>query len=385
MGYFPKVTDDHSPARRPDPPPVPALPAEELADVVRRRLLEDLGQVQTGRVGQQRSYTPRAELLARVVTARTFGLVLDWVSSTRRASVHTKRAYVDDVRAWAAFAAAVGVERFEVGCLTREHVRVWRIAEEARTTARGLPPAKTSIRRRLSSLSSLHAYAAQRTEGLPPNPVTEDDIPKIERGHSSRSTPVLELQHVEALAAAAADDRERLVVVLLYTLAGRVGEMCDAQLGAVRPTPTGGVALDLTRKEDKKRLLPLPPLVADLLRRHTAGRTAGPLLLDAAGAPLDRHDVKRMLARLGRGARVLPGRAVTPHVLRASRITHMLDANVPLEEVQAYADHADPATTVGYRERRQAARRNARLAADGARVFSRLPPASPRPPVPDGT
>jgi site-specific recombinase XerD len=373
------VYDDHSPAPR-AAPQAPALPSGSLADIVRAKLLADLGQVQTGRTGQQRTYTPRAELLARAVAPETFGMVLDWVSSARRASVHTRRAYVDDIRAWAAFADEVGAGPFRVGCLTRDQVRVWRIAQEARTP----PPAKSTLRRRLSALSSLHAYAAGRTEGLPPNPVTEDDVPKVPRGHSSRSTPVLEKEHITALAEHARDDRERLVVVLLYVLAGRVGEMCAARIGAMTTTATGVLALDLTRKEDKKRLLVLPPVAADLLRRHTEGRAEGPLLLDAAGGPLDRYDVKRLVGRLGRHAGVLPGRAVTPHVLRASRLTHMLDDRVPLAEVQAYADHDDPATTVGYRERRLAAQRNERLAAGGARLFARLspPPSGPDSPTP---
>jgi hypothetical protein len=62
----------------------------------------------------------------------------------------------------------------------------------------------------------------------------------------------------------------------------------------------------------------------------------------------------------------------------------MLDAGVPLEEVQAYADHNDPATTIGYRDRRNAAERNARLARTGGRLFAGLPPAGEALPVPDG-
>ena len=47
--------------------------------------------------------------------------------------------------------------------------------------------------------------------------------------------------------------------------------------------------------------------------------------------------------------------------MRASRITHMIDAGEPLAEIQAFADHADPSTTIGYFTRRKAAERNARL------------------------
>lgn len=362
-----------------------ALPAPDLAETVRAKLLADLGEVEVERTKGRRIKRPRAELLAEAVDGATFAVVMDWISSTRRGSIHTKRAYVDDIRRWAAFCDALGLGRFRLGVLTPGQVRIWRLAEETRLTNRGTPIDKRTIRRRLSALSSLHAYAAAKDVGLGPNPVTEDDMPKAERGRSSRSTPVLEEEHVYALARHAADDRERLVVVLLYILAGRVSEMCEANVAALRTGPRGAPALDLTRKEDKKRLLTVPEPAATLLLAHTAGRDpAAPLLLDAAGGRLDRHDAKRLLARLGRHAGVLPGRAVTPHVMRASRITHMLDAGVPLEEVQAYADHNDPATTVGYRERRRAAQRNAALARAGARLFGDLPPAGHALPVPDG-
>ncbi|MFE9793522.1 site-specific integrase [Streptomyces goshikiensis] len=66
-------------------------------------------------------------------------------------------------------------------------------------------------------------------------------------------------------------------------------------------------------------------------------------------------------------------RDVTPHVLRASRITHMLDDAVPLAEVQAFADHDNPATTVGYWTRRNTAVRNAELVDAGATIFAGRP------------
>ncbi|MEU5718558.1 tyrosine-type recombinase/integrase [Streptomyces sp. NPDC020403] len=110
--------------------------------------------------------------------------------------------------------------------------------------------------------------------------------------------------------------------------------------------------------------------------------------MDAAGRRLDRHDVDRLLTRLGREAKVLtcPSaqedghryaacrrcRDLTPHVLRASRLTHMHDEGVRLEDIQEYADHADPSTTLAYIRRRNASQRRGALAAAGMRVFTPL-------------
>jgi site-specific recombinase XerD len=340
-------------------------PSAPLFDAVRAKLIDDLGRVQVGRVGQQRVYRDRIDLLADALTPETFVVTMKWLSSTRRGSVATKRAYADDLRnVWAPYTRTLGLgDRFALGLLTADQVSTWRIAQEADGTSR------TTIGRRLNALSSLHRYAAQTDASIGLNPVTQDDRPQIDKRNSSTSTPVLEPNEVEAVAAAAETQRDVLVVSLLYTLAGRVTEMCAADVDS-RIDRGRRCYIDVTRKEHKQRILPLSNEVAELLDRHVGERTEGPLLLDADGRRLDRHDVARLLARLGRRAGVLPGRKLTPHVLRASRITHMLDAGVPLAEVQQFADHDNPATTVGYWDRRRKDEDNTRHVEDGAKLLA---------------
>ncbi|MDW6058205.1 tyrosine-type recombinase/integrase [Streptomyces sp. FXJ1.4098] len=344
-----------------------ALPGSDLFDRVWKKLTDDLGVVQVARHGQERIYKPRAELLAEAVTPETFVMILDWLTSTRRGAITTKRTYVDDIRrVWATYAQEIGHERFFLGCFTADQIRTWRLDKEGEGVAR------TTIARYLNSLSSLHAYAAEKID-LPKNPVTQDDRPKVDKGNTSTSTPVLEVEEVQAVAAQAQSELDLLVVSLLYALAGRVTEMCAADV-TDRIERGRRSYLDVTRKEHKERILPLPLSVAELLDAHTAGRTEGPLLLDSEGQRLDRHDVARMLARMGRHAGVLPGRKLTPHVMRASRITHMLDEGVPLAKVQAFADHDNPATTVGYWNRRNKGQRNAAHVDAAEAVFASVVP-----------
>lgn len=344
-----------------------ALPGSDLFETVRRKLIDDLGIVQVARRGQERIYRPRAELLAEAVTPETFVWVMDWLTSTRRGSLNTKRTYVDDLRrVWLPYAREVGHERFFLGCFNAAQIRTWRLSMEANAAS------PKSISRYLNALSSLHRYAAEHID-LPKNPVTQDDRPKVDKGNTSTSTPVLEVDEIQAVAAQATNEFDLLVVMLLYTLAGRVSEVCAADMDA-RVERGRRSYIDLTRKEAKERLLPLPLSVAELLDAHTEGREDGPLLLDSEGRRLDRHDVARLLARLGRKAKVLPGRKLTPHVLRASRITHMLDAEVPLAEVQAFADHDNPATTVGYWNRRNKGQRNAAHVDAAEAVFADVIP-----------
>ena len=332
----------------------PDLPGAAIGEEVADHLRAELGTVRLG-------YRPsdpvvsRLDLLAEICDRDTFGAVIRWLSSGRRQSRATRRAYADDVRHWAGFAAQLGRAPFCLGSLSRADVTAWRLVQESRGAS------GRSMARRLSSLSSLHDQAAR--QGWPGlvNPVdAQDHRPRIDRQDTSSATPVLEVAEVQAMAAAAGSVLEALVVLLLYTLAGRVSEMCALDLDArvIRP---GRVSLDLTRKGGKQRILPLPAAVAGLLEVHAAARASGPLLADPAGSRVDRFAVDRILTRLGRRAGVLAGRDVTPHVMRASRITHMIDAGEPLAEIQAFADHADPSTTIGYFTRRKAAERNARL------------------------
>lgn len=344
-----------------------ALPGSDLFEEVRRKLVDDLGQVQVDRRGQERIYRPRAELLAEVVDPQTFVMILDWLTSTRRGSVNTKRAYVDNIRrVWAPYAQELGHERFSLGCFNADHIRAWRLRMEGREKS------LKTIGRYLNVLSSLHVYAAEKID-LPKNPVTQDDRPPIDKWNTSTSTPILEVEDIQAVAGQAESELDLLVVSLLYALAGRVTEMCAADV-TDRVERGRRSFLDVTRKQNKERLLPLPVTVAEMLDAHTAGRSEGPLLLDSKRDRLDRHDVARMLTRMGKRAAVLPGRKLTPHVMRASRITHMLDEGIPLAEVQAFADHDNPATTVGYWNRRNKAKRNATFVDAAEAVFASVVP-----------
>lgn len=338
-------------------------PGAAIGEEIINHLREELGQVRLG-------YRPtdpkvwRLELLAEICDRPTFQAVIKWLSSGKRRSRATRQGYADDVRLWAGFAAALGRQPFQLGTLTYEDLTSWTLLMEAR----GARP--RSIARRLSSLSSLHEHA--KRHGWPDlvNPVdSEDHRPAIDRHDTASATPVLEVEELQQVVAKADTALEALVVMLLYTLAGRVSEMCAATVEK-RIVRGGRYHLDLTRKGGKARILPLSASVADLMDLHVADRTTGPLLVDQDGQPIDRFEVDRILTRLGKRAGVLKGRDLTPHVMRASRITHMIDTHEPLAEVQAFADHADPVTTIGYFTRRKATQRNTKLVDKADELFT---------------
>ncbi|WP_158073258.1 tyrosine-type recombinase/integrase [Streptomyces sp. CB02130] len=332
----------------------------------------------TGKLGQRRH---RVDLLAEAVEPKSLLVVLGWLMSTTIPSERSKISYADDIRFWAAYATEIGYPEFSIGCLSADDVRFWRLTQEQR----GAKP--RTINRRLSALSSLTRYAEDEIGHRLPVCVRRSDRLRIDRLDTSTATPVIEVQELQRVMACCRDNRELLIVALIYTLAGRVSETCTADVDQL--VDRGPYCeLHLRRKGGKTRSWPVPATLRQLFDRVLNGRSDGPLLLDAAGRRLDRHDVDRLLTRLGREAKVLtcPSaqevshryaacrrcRDLTPHVLRASRLTHMHDEGVKLEDIQEYADHADPSTTLAYIRRRNASLRRGALAAASTRVFAPL-------------
>jgi site-specific recombinase XerD len=317
----------------------------------------------TRRLGERRY---RLELLAELLDRDTFLLVTSWLGSEAVPAVKSKQAYADDLRLWATVARELGGhERFFVGAITPGIIETWTKTQKAQDKA------PRTINRRLSVLTALTEYAAWKTKQAIASPVTKHDRPRVDPRDETTATPILEVPEFQAVVNAAATAREALVPVLLYTLAGRVSESCTAQLYHLKETG-GERTLDLRRKGGKGRVWPLPERLCDLIDVATTDRTDGPLLLDDQDRPMDRHAIDRLLTRLGKQAGVLSGRDLTPHVLRASKLTHMHDAGTAIEEIQEYADHAAVETTLRYIRRRDSSARRRQHAAAAVAVYDRL-------------
>ncbi|MEU1078509.1 tyrosine-type recombinase/integrase [Streptomyces sp. NPDC005878] len=327
-----------------------------------------LGQVaprdpHTRRLGPRRW---RLEILAELCTTETFRHVVSWLSSTLIASTGSKRDYADDIRHWAVFLQEEeGIAPFALEDVTPPMVRAYREREERRKSA------PRTIKRRMDSLSSLFTFTGWATDRPILNPVTKFDKPRVDPNDLTTATPVLEVDELQALLDQAGSARQMFAAALIYTLAGRVSECCTAGLHQIRHEGDQR-KLDLRRKGGKGRVFTLPPRLCALMDQAVGDRTTGLLLLDDRDQPMDRHAVDRLLNRLGQAAGVLPGREVTPHVLRASKLTHMHDEGVPLEEIQRYADHAHVQTTLRYIRQRDDEALKAKHAAAAVAVYDHL-------------
>jgi integrase/recombinase XerC len=144
--------------------------------------------------------------------------------------------------------------------------------------------------------------------------------------------------------------RDRAVLELLYGSGLRVGEV--ATLTVDRIDVRRGRVLVLG-KGSKEREVPISEYAVDAVRAYLRdGRSAmapdgsRQLFFNKRRKPFSERDIRSMVQRYG--ATLLPGRRVTPHTLRHSFATHLLEGGADIRAVQELLGHASVATTQRY-------------------------------------
>jgi integrase len=210
--------------------------------------------------------------------------------------------------------------------------------------------APSSVARRLSSLASLYGYAVRR-HVLLANPAEYVDRPETSHQGSTPARPLGEatalLAGAEAIAATYPADAA--AAALLVSTGLRAAEVAALTAGRI-VDDAGHRVLRIWVKGGKMIALPLPlpPRVCALLEPLLADRAPHEVLLTREdGRPFDRWRLTTALRRTARAAHVDPD-GLTPHVLRATAATLLLDAAVPVELVQQLLGHASPVTTQRY-------------------------------------
>ncbi|MFA9431286.1 site-specific tyrosine recombinase [Egicoccus sp. AB-alg2] len=211
--------------------------------------------------------------------------------------------------------------------------------------------ARSTIARRSSVVRSLFAFLKRR--GV----VARDPAALLASPKQGRHLPrVLRVDEVERLLAGPDPDtpvgrRDRALLELLYASGARVGEVCGLDVGHV-DLAQGQVRL--LGKGAKERIAPLGEPAVDAVQAYLEGARAA--LLDGAAAQ-DALFVNTRGGRLGtRDARTVVQHAgvaagvghVTPHTLRHSFATHLLESGADVRVVQELLGHASLATTQRY-------------------------------------
>lgn len=257
-------------------------------------------------------------------------------------SPHTVEAYRTDAIDLATTLTAWGIDHpDEVAPLTLRRYL-------ADLGARGF--ARSTVARRASSARSWFALMARR--GM----VVTDPAALLGSPKQGRYLPrVLAVEDLDGLLSVPDTStpvglRDRALLEVLYASGARVSEAAALDLASM-DLPQGQLRLD--GKGGKQRIVPIGEPAVDALRDYLGlgrpqlleGRTVNAVFLNQRGDRLGTRDARTIVTEAGRAAGL---GHVTPHTLRHSFATHLLEAGADVRLVQELLGHASLATTQRY-------------------------------------
>ena len=282
---------------------------------------------------------------------------LDYLRLNRNLSRHTVRAYESDLSQFFEFAAALLGREPRVEDFDHRLVRDYLAETYERRQA------SSSSARKLAAVRTFARYL--RREGLlEHDPGTLVSAPKVER----RMPPHMAVDEMGALLAApdAATPlglRDRAILELFYASGLRLSELVGLDLEDVN---LPGRMVRVLGKGGKERIVPFNPPAAAAIReylparrglvlraprdaasaRGRARRMGDPLFVNYRGGRLSSRSVARMVRRCV--TQVGAQRSISPHALRHSFATHLLERGADLRAIQELLGHARITTTQRY-------------------------------------
>ncbi|MEM7417345.1 MAG: site-specific tyrosine recombinase XerD [Gemmatimonadota bacterium] len=267
----------------------------------------------------------------------------DYLTFERGLSERTVQAYMGDLRRWATHMVEAGVDdpsRVDIKVL-----RSWVF------TLKDGGLAATSIRRAQSAVRTYFAFLV--ADGF----LDHDPSDRLESPRTTRTLPeVLDLVDVERLLEAPDPNkplywRDRAALEFLYATGVRVSELVDLRLTSVDLDEGFATVFG---KGSKERFVPIggPALralsryVRDVRPSLDRGEGNGVVFLNARGRPIRRESIWALVRNSARRAGIT--QKVSPHTLRHSFATHLVEGGADLAAVQELLGHADISTTQIY-------------------------------------
>jgi integrase/recombinase XerD len=279
---------------------------------------------------------------------------LQHMSVERGLSTNTLSAYGRDLRRYEAFLDARGVR--EAAAITRHDVSAF-----ARVVASGedglAPLGPRSAARTVVAVRGLHRFWA--LEGVTEGDPARDVHPPMTGQRLPKAIPVADVVRIldSVDTATPSGQRDRALLEFLYSTGARISEAVglDVDDVSVGDALDGPAVVRLTGKGSKERLVPVGSYAARavdayLVRGRPAlaakGKGSPALFLNARGGRLSRQSAWTILKTATERAEVK--RDVSPHTLRHSFATHLLEGGADVRVVQELLGHASVTTTQVY-------------------------------------
>lgn len=287
--------------------------------------------------------------LARVAPAW-----LDHLGVERGLSANTLAAYRRDLVRYAKYLQVRGIDRFaDIATTDITEFQRWLATGDDQRPAQ----APASVARTIVAVRNLHRFAL--SDGLSGQDVAADvAVPRL----GKRLPKALPVDQVQALLEVPDVEtpeglRDRALLELLYGTGARISEVCDLDVDDLTRTLTDPEAgLRLVGKGNKERVVPLGSFARDAVEawlvrgrpvwQQKAANPGPALLLNSLGRRLSRQSAYGILRKAAERAGI--DAEVSPHSLRHSFATHLLDGGADVRVVQELLGHSSVTTTQIY-------------------------------------
>lgn len=272
---------------------------------------------------------------------------LDYLALERGLRPRSVAAYESDLKRFLAYLADLKAEsaRLQPSAIGHQILHDY----VAGLRAEGMAP--TSVRRAQSALRAYFAFLV--AEEI----VAQDPTERMDSAKPGKKLPefLTQAEANEVMEAVDPDSpvhwRDRAVLEVLYATGMRVSELTGMSVADLDLSEGSCLVFG---KGGKERLVPLGSVAARALRRYLTGlrpeldkgRSGGALFLNHRGGRLTRMTVWTIVSRAAQRAGI--ERKITPHTLRHSCATHLLEGGADLVAVQELLGHADVSTTQIY-------------------------------------
>ncbi|PAT03769.1 site-specific tyrosine recombinase XerD [Corynebacterium sp. NML 150383] len=268
----------------------------------------------------------------------------------RGVSTHTESNYRRDVNRYLTWLERAGIT--DLAAVSALDVEAY-VANLRRGVDGTKPLATSSVARALVVARGLHKFGV--AEGVLPRDVAAEVAPP-QQGEQLPDT--LSVAEVESLLDSCAGDtpvgvRDRALLELLYATGARVSEVLALNVDDASELEHGAGVLTVTGKGNKQRLVPVGSHAQDALQAYLvrvrpsfATGKSHALFLNTRGGALSRQSAWTAIKQAAERAGV--HKDISPHTLRHSFATHLLEGGADVRTVQELLGHASVTTTQIY-------------------------------------